>query len=84
MEQAMAVAKAKNEAMIAGATNHRGEVVSHTEGPRAVVKPPPTCPPKKPPGPFFASPHRSDDDEQTGLTVMSPTVPVVSEGKAPP
>eukprot|EP00971_Amphidinium_carterae_P122896 2432699-Amphidinium_carterae.1 len=65
-------------------TSHHDEVVRHAEGPRAVVKPPPTCPPKKPPGPFFDSPHRSDDDEPTGLTVMSPTVPVVSEGKRPP
>eukprot|EP00971_Amphidinium_carterae_P262360 5204135-Amphidinium_carterae.1 len=83
MEQAMAIAKAKNAAKIASVTSLREEVVGHAEGPRAVVKPPPTCPPKKPPGPFFASPHRSDDDEPTGLTVMSPAAPGLSEGNVP-
>eukprot|EP00971_Amphidinium_carterae_P194971 3868862-Amphidinium_carterae.1 len=35
----------------------------HTGGPKPVMKPAPVSPPKEPPGPFFSSPHRSDDDE---------------------
>eukprot|EP00971_Amphidinium_carterae_P097323 1925668-Amphidinium_carterae.1 len=87
MEQAMAIAKAKNASEDTGWASNLVEAAVrakdamnaalHAEGPRAVVKPAPTCPLKKPPGPFFASPHRSDDDEPTGLTVMSPAEPVL-------
>eukprot|EP00971_Amphidinium_carterae_P169665 3361850-Amphidinium_carterae.1 len=74
IKQAMAEAKAKNEAKIAGVTNYRDEALRHAEGPRAVVTPDMSL--KKPPEPFFASPSQSEDDEPTELTVMSPTVPV--------
>eukprot|EP00971_Amphidinium_carterae_P012520 246604-Amphidinium_carterae.1 len=52
--------------------SRREEVELHADGPRPVVKPPPPAPPKKPPPPFFESPYRSEDDEPTGLRVMSP------------
>eukprot|EP00971_Amphidinium_carterae_P301245 5985062-Amphidinium_carterae.1 len=48
------------------------------------MKPAPTSTPKKPPGPFFASPHRSDDDEPPDRMVMSPTTPKLSDGNVPP
>eukprot|EP00971_Amphidinium_carterae_P085857 1698332-Amphidinium_carterae.1 len=66
MEQAMAIAKAKNAAKVASTMSRREEEERHADGPRPVVKPSPTVPPKKPPGPFFDSPYRSEDDEPTG------------------
>eukprot|EP00971_Amphidinium_carterae_P045950 903890-Amphidinium_carterae.2 len=86
MEQAMAIAKAKNAknaAKVTGMLSRREEVELNADGPRPVVKPPPTTTPKKPPGPFFESPYRSEDDETTGQTVMSPSEPLLRDGTIP-
>eukprot|EP00971_Amphidinium_carterae_P214719 4260893-Amphidinium_carterae.1 len=61
MEQARAIANAKNASGSTGTTSamsRREEVELHADGPRPVVKPPPPGPPKKPPPPFFDSPYR--------------------------
>eukprot|EP00971_Amphidinium_carterae_P145460 2882650-Amphidinium_carterae.1 len=76
MEQAMAVAKAKNASMTEGMMSRSEEIELNADGPRPVVKPPPPVPPKKPPPPFFESPYRSEDEEPTGLRVMSPGEPI--------
>eukprot|EP00971_Amphidinium_carterae_P231810 4600601-Amphidinium_carterae.1 len=98
MEQAMATARMNNasEDAAVSRTSSSTDAVQSAEGPKVVMKPAPTCPPKKPPGPFFASPHRSDDDEppehQVVMSpkppehwmVMSPTTPQLSDGNVPP
>eukprot|EP00971_Amphidinium_carterae_P092521 1832241-Amphidinium_carterae.1 len=106
MEQAKAIAKAKNasqdsgwasnlvgavvrakEAMkaaqAAGVTSHPIAVDLHVHGPKPTMKPPPTVTPKKPPPPFFESPYRSEDDESTGLHVMSPEESRYQDGTTP-
>eukprot|EP00971_Amphidinium_carterae_P228759 4537968-Amphidinium_carterae.1 len=83
MEQAMAIAKAKNAAKVANTLSRREEEGLHADSPRPVVKPPPTVPPKNPPGSFFDSPYRSEDDETVGQTVMSPSEPLLRDGTIP-
>eukprot|EP00971_Amphidinium_carterae_P335801 6471832-Amphidinium_carterae.1 len=79
MEQARSAVKAKNASGSTGTTSAMSrseEIELHADGPRPVVKPPPSVPPRKPPPPFFDSPYRSEDDEPTGLRVMSPGEPI--------
>eukprot|EP00971_Amphidinium_carterae_P329568 6462122-Amphidinium_carterae.1 len=90
MEQAMASARAKNAAGDTGWASNLVEAAVRAkdamnalrsdEGPKAVMKPAPTCPPKEPPGPFFSSPHRSDDEPPEHWMVMSPKTPQHSDG----
>eukprot|EP00971_Amphidinium_carterae_P088051 1741901-Amphidinium_carterae.1 len=67
---------AMNASKAAGMMSRSEEIELHADGPRPVVKPPPPVPPKKPPPPFFESPYRSEDEELTGLRVMSPGEPI--------
>eukprot|EP00971_Amphidinium_carterae_P250397 4970954-Amphidinium_carterae.1 len=101
MEQAKAIAKAKNASQDTGwasnlldavvrakvAMKATGEAIHevnlHFHGPKPTMKPPPTVTPKRPPPPFFESPYRSEDDESTGLHVMSPEEPRYQDGTTP-
>eukprot|EP00971_Amphidinium_carterae_P201044 3989406-Amphidinium_carterae.1 len=102
MEQAKAIAKAKNDSPDSGWASNLVEAVTrakdamkasgatscpvpvdfHVHGPKPMMKPPPTVTPQKPP-PFFESPCRSEDDEHTGLWVMSPEEPRQQDGTTP-
>eukprot|EP00971_Amphidinium_carterae_P324001 6438702-Amphidinium_carterae.1 len=78
-----AVVRAKDAMKAAGETVHPIEANLRFHGPKPTMKPPPTVTPKKPPPPFFDSPCRSEDDESTGLHVMSPEEPRYQDGTTP-
>eukprot|EP00971_Amphidinium_carterae_P000269 5675-Amphidinium_carterae.1 len=70
-----AVVRAKDAMKAAGETSQPIEVNFRFHGPKPTMKPPPTVTPKKPPPAFFEPPYRSEDEESTGLRVMSPSTP---------